>query len=48
MIFTENSPALEYLQEKGLLSPVDASTLATTPSQYNSSTGRTGSACQRG
>jgi iron(III) transport system substrate-binding protein len=37
VIFTENSPALEYLQEKGLLSPVDPSTLFSTPSQYNSS-----------
>ena len=39
VIFTENSPALEYLQEKGLLSPVDESTLADTPSQYNSPEG---------
>ena len=36
MFFTENSPALEYLQTKGLLAPVDASTLAATPSRYNS------------
>jgi iron(III) transport system substrate-binding protein len=39
LIFTENSPALEYLQEKGLLSQVDASTLAHTPSKYNSPQG---------
>ena len=37
MIFTENSPALEYLQSKDLLAAVDASTLARTPNQYNSS-----------
>ena len=36
VIYTENSPALEYLQEKGLLAPVDGSTLAQTPSKYNS------------
>ncbi|HEY1916014.1 MAG TPA: extracellular solute-binding protein [Streptosporangiaceae bacterium] len=36
VIWTENSPALEYLQGKGLLSKVDSSTLASTPSQYNS------------
>jgi iron(III) transport system substrate-binding protein len=35
VIFTENSPALEYLQGKGLLAKVDASTLAHTPSKYN-------------
>jgi iron(III) transport system substrate-binding protein len=39
VIFTENSPPLEYLQEKGLLAPVDASTLAQTPSKYNSPQG---------
>jgi iron(III) transport system substrate-binding protein len=39
VIWTENSPALEYLQGKGLLSKVDASTLAKTPSQYNSPDG---------
>jgi iron(III) transport system substrate-binding protein len=36
VIYTENSPALEYLQSKGLLAKVDPSTLAKTPSQYNS------------
>ena len=36
VIYTENTPALEYLQSKGLLAKVDPSTLAHTPSQYNS------------
>jgi iron(III) transport system substrate-binding protein len=39
LIYTENSPALEYLQDKGLLAPVDQSTLAHTPSKYNSPKG---------
>ena len=39
VVFTENSPALEYLQEKGLLSQLDASTLADTPSRYDSPKG---------
>jgi len=39
VIYTENSPALEYLQQKRLLAPVDRSTLARTPSEYNSSQG---------
>jgi iron(III) transport system substrate-binding protein len=39
IIFTENSPALEYLQGKGLLAPVAPSTLARTPSKYNSPQG---------
>ena len=39
VIFTENSPALEYLQTKGLLAQVDASTLAATPPRYNSPQG---------
>ncbi len=38
-IYTENSPALEYLQGKGLLAPVEPSTLAHTPSKYNSPQG---------
>ena len=33
--FTENSPELVLLGEKGLLGKVDASTLATTPARYN-------------
>jgi iron(III) transport system substrate-binding protein len=39
LIYTENSPALEYLQDKGLLAPVDPRTLAQTPSEYNSPQG---------
>ena len=39
VVYTENSPALEYLQDKGLLAPVDSSTLAHTPSKWNSSQG---------
>jgi iron(III) transport system substrate-binding protein len=39
VIWTENSPALEYLQTKGLLAPVDPSTLAKTPDRYNSPQG---------
>jgi iron(III) transport system substrate-binding protein len=36
VIYTENTPAIQYLADRGLLSKVDASTLAHTPSQYNS------------
>jgi iron(III) transport system substrate-binding protein len=39
VVYTENSPALEYLQGKGLLAPVDPSTLAHTPSKWNSQRG---------
>jgi iron(III) transport system substrate-binding protein len=39
VIYTENSPALEYLQGKGLLAPVDPSTLASAPSRYDSPQG---------
>jgi iron(III) transport system substrate-binding protein len=39
VFFTENSPPLESLQAKGLLSKVDASTLASTPSRFNSPQG---------
>src|SRR5580704_8560146 len=39
VFYTENSPALEFLQEKGLLAPVQASTLARTPPKYNSAAG---------
>jgi iron(III) transport system substrate-binding protein len=39
VFYTENSPALEYLQDKGLLAPVAAATLAKTPAQYNSPQG---------
>ena len=37
--FTENSPELVLLDEKGLLSPVDAATLADVPTRYNAETG---------
>jgi iron(III) transport system substrate-binding protein len=36
VFFTENSPPLEDLQQRGLLSKVTASTLAKTPAKYNS------------
>jgi iron(III) transport system substrate-binding protein len=39
VIFSENSPALEYLQGRDLLAPVDRSTLARTPGKYNSPEG---------
>ncbi len=39
VVYTENSPALEYLQGKGLLAAVEPSTLAHTPSKYNSPQG---------
>jgi iron(III) transport system substrate-binding protein len=39
VFYTENSPALENLQEKGLLAPVDPSTLSHVPSTYNSPQG---------
>ncbi len=39
VIYTENSPALEYLQSKGLLAAVNPSTLARTSSRYNSPQG---------
>src|ERR1700735_851169 len=39
VFYTENSPALEYLQDQGLLARVDSSTLAKTPSKYNSPQG---------
>ncbi|MDR3519131.1 MAG: extracellular solute-binding protein [Azospirillaceae bacterium] len=37
--FTENSPELALLEEKGLLAPVAAATLAEVPAQYNSPKG---------
>src|ERR1700678_1809355 len=40
VFFTENSPPLEYLASKGLLSSVDPSTLAHTPAKYNSPDGK--------
>lgn len=39
VIFTENSPALAYLDERGLLAPIDASTLSLTPSRFNATDG---------
>jgi iron(III) transport system substrate-binding protein len=39
VFYTENSPVLEYLQNQGLLAPVDSSTLAKTPAKYNSPQG---------
>jgi iron(III) transport system substrate-binding protein len=39
VFYTENSPALEFLQEKGMLAGVQASTLARTPATYNSQAG---------
>ena len=39
VFYTENSPALAYLQEKGLLAPVDPTTLAATPARYDSAQG---------
>jgi iron(III) transport system substrate-binding protein len=39
VFYTENSPALEFLQEKGLLAPVTASTLARIPAKYDSPAG---------
>ncbi len=39
VIYTENSPALEYLQGKDLLAPVSSTTLASTPSRFNSPQG---------
>lgn len=37
--FTENSPELVLLDEKGLLSPVDAATLAEVPARFSADTG---------
>ncbi len=34
VFFTENSPPLQYLASKGLLTPVDTSTLAATPARF--------------
>ena len=39
VFYTENSPPLEYLQQKGLLAAVDPSTLAKTPAKYDSPQG---------
>ena len=39
VFFTENSPPLEFLHHKGLLSTVSPATLADTPAKYNSPDG---------
>jgi iron(III) transport system substrate-binding protein len=39
VFYTENAPALAYLEQKGLLAKVDSSTLAKTPAKYNSPAG---------
>ena len=39
VFYTENTPPLEFLQGKGLLSALRSSTLAATPSRYNSAQG---------
>ncbi len=39
VFYTENSPALEYLQQRGLLAKIDAPTLAKTPAKYSSPDG---------
>jgi iron(III) transport system substrate-binding protein len=39
VIYTENTPAVQYLADRGLLSKVDPSTLANTPSKYNAANG---------
>jgi iron(III) transport system substrate-binding protein len=39
VVFTEDSPALEYLQEKHALAPVAKTTLARTPARFNSADG---------
>ncbi len=36
VFYTENTPVLEFLTQKGALAPVDGSTLAKVPSQYSS------------
>jgi iron(III) transport system substrate-binding protein len=50
VFYTENSPVLEYLQNQGLLTPIDSSTLprpprSTTPRRGTGSGCRPGSAC---
>ncbi len=39
VIYTENSPPLMSLQSKGLLAPIDPTTLATVPTRFNSPSG---------
>jgi iron(III) transport system substrate-binding protein len=40
VIYTENTPAIQYLADQGLLAEVDPSTLAATPTRFNSPDGR--------
>ena len=40
VVYTENTPAVQYLEDQGLLADVEPSTLANTPSQYNSQKGQ--------
>lgn len=40
VVYTENTPAMQYLAEKGLLARIHAGTLARTPSRFNSPAGR--------
>ncbi len=39
VFYTENTPVLDALRERGLLAPVAASTLAAVPARYNSAQG---------
>jgi iron(III) transport system substrate-binding protein len=39
VFYTENTPVLERLRQEGLLAPLDSSTLASIPAQYDSSQG---------
>ena len=40
LIYTENSPVLQFLENHGMLAPINSSTLAHTPSKYNSPAGQ--------
>ena len=40
VFYTENTPVLEALREKGLLAPVDSATLASVPARYDATDGR--------
>ncbi len=40
VLFTENSPPLEFLADKSLLAPIDPSTLARVPARFNSPDGQ--------
>jgi iron(III) transport system substrate-binding protein len=47
LVYTENTPALQYLDNRGLLAPIAASTLSHTPSRWTPATER-GSESQPG